>query len=422
MQAVSLNSSKHLAGTRRPGLLDGLGRRLMLSRLEGIQHGRLVIRDRKQEYAFGEELTSDNQDGGETICATVTVNDPRFYGDIAFGGSIGAGESWMQGTWDCDELVNLIRIMARNRDLLDDMERGLARLSRPLQKIFHWVNRNTRRGAERNIAAHYDLGNEFFQLWLDESLMYSCAIFEHDNATLSEAQETRLERVCQRLDLQPSDHLVEIGSGWGGLAIHAASRYGCRVTTTTISRQQCTLARQRIAAAGLADRVTVLLEDYRDLTGTYDKLVSLEMIEAIGHEHHEQYFAQCAKLLRPGGRMLIQAITIEDARFEQYRKDVDFIQRYIFPGSCLPSVQVMREIIESADQLEVSSIEDIGLHYATTLNHWRQNFFRRLAEVRALGYPEEFIRMWEFYLCYCEGGFLERTIGDVLLVAERKSG
>jgi cyclopropane-fatty-acyl-phospholipid synthase len=328
----------------------------------------------------------------------------------------------MQGTWDCDELVNLIRIMARNRDLLDGMERGLARLSRPLQKIFHWVNRNTRRGAERNIAAHYDLGNEFFQLWLDESLMYSCAIFEHDNATLSEAQETRLERVCQRLDLQPSDHLVGIGSGWGGLAIHAASRYGCRVTTTTISRQQCTLARQRIAAAGLADRVTVLLEDYRDLTGTYDKLVSLEMIEAIGHEHHEQYFAQCAKLLRPGGRMLIQAITIEDARFEQYRKDVDFIQRYIFPGSCLPSVQVMREIIESADQLEVSSIEDIGLHYATTLNHWRQNFFRRLAEVRALGYPEEFIRMWEFYLCYCEGGFLERTIGDVLLVAERKSG
>jgi cyclopropane-fatty-acyl-phospholipid synthase len=328
----------------------------------------------------------------------------------------------MQGAWDCDDLVSLMRIMARNRDLVDGMERGLARLSRPLQKFFHWVNRNTRRGAERNIAAHYDLGNDFFQLWLDKSMMYSCAIFDHAGATLAEAQETRLERVCQLLELHPEDHLVEIGSGWGSLAIHAASRYGCRVTTTTISRQQYELARQRIVAAGLENRVTVLLEDYRDLTGTYDKLVSLEMVEAIGHEQHEEYFAQCARLLRSGGRMLIQAITIEDERFEQYRKDVDFIQRYIFPGSCLPSVKVMREIIESQGQMEISSIEDIGLHYATTLNRWRQNFFGRLAEVRALGYPEEFIRMWEFYLCYCEGGFLERTISDVLLVAERNPG
>jgi cyclopropane-fatty-acyl-phospholipid synthase len=420
MHAVSLNSKAHLATTPRPGLFDGLGRRLVLNKLQGIKHGTLVIAEQNQQYIFGDQDTTGSQDVREPLSATITVNDPRFYGDIAFGGSIGAGESWMQGAWDCDDLVSLIRIMARNRDLLDGMERGLARLSQPLQKLFHWANRNTRRGAERNIAAHYDLGNDFFQLWLDESMMYSCAIFDHDEATLAEAQQTRLERVCERLDLRPEDHLVEIGTGWGSLAIHAASRYGCRVTTTTISRQQYELARQRIEAAGLQGKVTILLKDYRDLEGQYDKLVSLEMIEAIGHDQYEVYFAQCARLLRPGGRMLIQAITIEDDRFEQYRKNVDFIQRYIFPGSCLPSVKVMREVIAKVSDMEIKSIDDVGLHYATTLNHWRQNFFRKLAEVRALGYPEQFIRMWEFYLCYCEGGFLERTISDVLLVAERQ--
>ena len=413
MQAVSLNSREHLATTRRPGLLDGLARRLVLNQLNDIQHGTLVIRDQKQQHVFGQQTE------GQALSATVTVNDPRFYGDIAFGGSIGAGESWMQGYWDCDDLVSLVRIMVRNRDLLDGMERGLARLTQPLQKFFHWANRNTRRGAERNIAAHYDLGNDFFKLWLDESMMYSCAIFDDDRATLAEAQEARLERVCQRLDLQSEDHLVEIGTGWGSLAIHAASRYGCRVTTTTISTRQYELARQRIDAAGLQGRITLLLDDYRDLAGQYDKLVSLEMIEAIGYEQYDTYFAKCAELLRPGGRMLIQAITIEDERFEQYRKNVDFIQRYIFPGSCLPSVKVMREIIAQVSDMRVTSLDDIGLHYATTLHHWRHNFFQKLAEVRALGYPEEFIRMWEFYLCYCEGGFLERSISDVLLVAER---
>lgn len=421
MHAVSLKSRQHLKAASRPGLLNGLARHLVLGRLKHIEHGTLVIRDQERRYVFGNPESRGSGAGHTELHATLTVNDPRFYGDIAFGGSIGAGESWMQGRWDCDDLVSLVRIMARNQQLLDGMEGGLAQLSRPLQKLFHWANRNTRRGAERNIAAHYDLGNEFFQLWLDDSMMYSCAIFDDENATLAEAQQARLERVCALLELGPEDHLVEIGSGWGSLAIHAASRYGCRVTTTTISRQQYELAGQRIAVAGVADRVKLLLEDYRDLSGSYDKLVSLEMIEAIGHDQYRSYFAQCARLLRPGGRMLIQAITIDDERFEQYRKNVDFIQRYIFPGSCLPSVRVMREIIGDVSDMEVRSVNDIGLHYATTLNYWRQNFFRRIADVRALGYPEEFIRMWEFYLCYCEGGFLERTISDVLLVAARES-
>jgi cyclopropane-fatty-acyl-phospholipid synthase len=420
MQAVSLKSRQHLATPPRPGLFGGLARRLVLRQLDSIEHGRLVIRDQDQEYVYsGDEPAPPNAAASAKLSATITVKDPRFYADIAFGGSIGAGESWMQGYWECDDLVSLVRIMVRNRDLLDGMERGLARLSRPLQKVFHWANRNTRQGAERNIAAHYDLGNDFFKLWLDESMMYSCAIFDPEEATLAEAQTARLNHVCESLELKPGDHLVEIGTGWGSLAIHAAGHFGCRVTSTTISRQQYELARQRVEAAGLKDRITLLVEDYRDLTGRFDKLVSLEMIEAIGHDQYEDYFDKCAQLLRPGGRMLIQAITIEDDRFDQYRKDVDFIQRYIFPGSCLPSVRVMREVIAKVSYLEVRSIEDIGLHYAKTLNHWRMNFFQKLDEVRALGYPEEFIRMWEFYLCYCEGGFLERSISDVLLVADR---
>jgi cyclopropane-fatty-acyl-phospholipid synthase len=392
-----------------------MAQRLVLSKLEGIQHGTLVIKDAGQRHVFGQ------QNGDQTISAEITVNDARFYGDIAFGGSIGAAEAWMQGYWDCEDPVTLVRIMVRNRDLLDGMEGGLARLTRPLQKLFHWANRNTRSGAQRNISAHYDLGNDFFKLWLDESMMYSCAIFEPEDATLAEAQQTRLARLCERLDLQPDDHLVEIGTGWGSLAIYAATHYDCQVTTTTISREQYELAQQRIEAAGVQDRVTLLLKDYRDMSGQFDKLISLEMIEAIGYEQYETYFTKCAELLRPDGRMLIQAITIEDERFESYRRNVDFIQRYIFPGSCIPSEKVMRETIERTSDMAVKSIEDIGLHYATTLNHWRHNFFANIDAVRALGYPNEFIRMWEFYLCYCEGGFLERSISDVLLVAERQS-
>ena len=413
MKAVSLSSPRHLAGTPHPGVLDGLARKAVRKKLLSLRHGLIEIRDGSQRHTFGQ------QGKGETLKATIIVNDARFYGDLAYGGSVGAGESWMQGHWQCDNLVDLVRIMVRNRDLLDGMEGGLAAISRPALRIFHWVNRNTRSGARRNIAAHYDLGNDFFSLWLDESMMYSCAIFDSQDASLDEAQRTRLDRVCQQLDLRASDHLVEIGTGWGGLAIHAARHYGCRVTTTTISEQQHALAQQRIDAAGLGDRINLLLEDYRDLQGRYDTLVSLEMIEAIGADQYDTYFAKCADLLHPGGRMLIQAISIEDDRFDEYRKQVDFIQRYIFPGSCLPSEQAMREAIERRTDLRVKQVDDIGLHYATTLNHWRRNFFDRLDEVRALGYPEEFIRMWDFYLCYCEGGFLEKSISDVHLVADR---
>jgi cyclopropane-fatty-acyl-phospholipid synthase len=243
--------------------------------------------------------------------------------------------------------------------------------------------------------------------------MYSAAIFERPEASLAEASRAKLERVCRKLDLRPQDHLLEIGTGWGGLALHAAGRYGCRVTTTTLSAEQCRLARERIAAAGLAGRVTVLLEDYRDLRGRYDKLVSIEMVEAVGCEHFDTYFGRCSALLDPRGMMLLQAITIADQRYEVARRSVDFIQQHVFPGGCLPSVAAIAGSVARATDLRVFHLEDIGPHYATTLRHWRQRFRANLDRIRALGYADELLRMWELYLCYCEGGFSERLLGNV---------
>ncbi len=410
MKAVSLASDRHLGGTPKPRRLDQLAGRLVIKQLARLEIGCLTLIDGDREHKFGR---------GDAPVATITVREPSFYSDIAFGGSIGAGEAYMQGSWDCDDLVALVQLLLRNRHVLDDMEGGTARFTAPLQKMFHWVNRNTREGARRNISAHYDLGNDFFALWLDETMMYSSAIFAAPDTPLHEAQLARLDAVCQRLDLQAGDHLVEIGTGWGGLAIHAATRYGCRVTTTTISEQQHRWAQQAIAKAGLEDRIELLLSDYRDLEGRYDKLVSIEMIEAIGWRQYDTYFKKCGELLKPGGRLLIQAITIAEPRYEEAKRSVDFIQRYIFPGSNLPSVKAMVDSIAGQSDMMVTGLHDIGRDYAITLNHWRQRFHARLDEVRELGYSEAFIRMWEYYLCYCEGGFTERAISDVHLIAEQ---
>jgi cyclopropane-fatty-acyl-phospholipid synthase len=393
--------------TPKPHFLDGLAERAVRARLAGIEHGQIVL------VAGGEHQYYGRRTERCPLGVTVRVHDPRFWSELAFGGSIGAGEAYMQGYWSVNDLTALVRILLQNRAVLDGMETGLARLTGPVQKALHWLNRNTRAGSRRNIAAHYDLGNDFFRLFLDPTMMYSSAIFDRPKASLFEAQLAKLDRICRKLDLKPSDHLLEIGTGWGGMAIHAAQHYGCRVTTTTISRQQHELARERIAAAGLEDRITVLLEDYRDLTGQYDKLVSIEMIEAVGHQFYDAYFRQCGRLLKHDGLMLLQAITIADQRYDAARKTVDFIQRHIFPGSTIPSVTAMLDATTRASDLKLTHLEDIGPHYATTLRVWRENFLRNLEAVRALGYPEEFIRMWEFYLCYCEGGFAERALGDV---------
>jgi cyclopropane-fatty-acyl-phospholipid synthase len=390
----------------RPGPITSLARRAVLRQLQGLSSGTLVIEQGGQCWQFG---------SGDPV-VRLQMLDPGVWADVAFGGSVGAAEAYMAGAWCTDDLVGLTRLLLRNLPVLDGMEGGLARLSAPLRGLLHRLNRNTLAGSRRNIAAHYDLGNEFYRLWLDESLMYSCALFERPDMTLAEASVAKIDRICKLLDLRPADHVLEIGAGWGGLAIHAAREYGCRVTTTTISQQQYELARRRVEDAGLSDRVTVVLKDYRDLAGQYDKLVSVEMVEAVGADYLNTYFRLCGRLLKPQGLMLLQAITIADQRYEQALKEVDFIQRYIFPGGFLPSVTALTAAMTKASHLRTVHLDDIGAHYAETLRHWRSNFMRAVDQVRALGFDDVFLRMWEYYLCYCEGGFREREISTVQML------
>jgi cyclopropane-fatty-acyl-phospholipid synthase len=390
--------------------LQQLGRKLFLAKLAQFREGELTVVDGREQFTFGRRTPACN------LRATIEILHPQTYADAAFGGTVGGGEAYIRGQWRTDDLTALIRLFLVNREVMESLEGGAAIATAPLRRILHWLNRNSRDGSRRNIAAHYDLGNDLFALMLDESMAYSCGVFERDGATLHEAQLAKFERICRKLQLGAEDHLLEIGTGWGGFAIHAASRYGCRVTTTTISREQHDWAREKIAAAGLADRVTLLLEDYRELRGRYDKLVSIEMIEAVGARFLDTYTAQCSKLLEPHGAMLLQAITIQDQVYEEALKSVDFIQRFVFPGSFIPSITAITDSVRSSTDMKVFHLEDIGPHYATTLRRWRENFFARLPEVQRLGYPDAFVRLWEYYLSYCEGGFLERQLGDVQML------
>ena len=383
---------------------------MLIKRLAHLQHGAIKIVDDNQTMRFGQE-TSDSS--LEKIEVTLYVKSSEFYGEVVFGGSIGAGEAYMQGYFECDNLTNLIRLMVRNQSLLDDIESSFAKITAPIQAWLHRINKNTQTGSRRNISAHYDLGNDFFKLMLDPTMMYSSAFFESAQQSLEEASIAKLKKICKKLDLKSTDHVLEIGTGWGGFAIYAAQNYGCKITTTTISQAQYQLALERIKEAGLENKIEVLLSDYRDLTGEYDKLVSIEMIEAVGHHFYDTYFGACGRLLKPNGMMLLQAITIADQRYASAIKSVDFIQRYIFPGSCIPSVTAMLDSITKSTDMRLFHLEDIGPHYATTLARWRDNFFDNISAIRQLGYPETFIRMWDFYLCYCEGGFEERALGDV---------
>lgn len=349
----------------------------------------------------------------------VTVHDLDFYIYAGLGGSVGAGQSYFLGLWDTDELVDLVRIMVRNRELLDGMDGGLARIGQPLYQWFHRRRENSLGGSRANIAAHYDLGNDFFELMLDDSMMYSSGIYMSEDTTLAQAQQHKLDLLCDKLQLTPDVHLLEIGTGWGGLAVHAARRHGCRVTTTTISREQFDYARRRVQDAGLEDRIEVLCEDYRDLSGRFDRIISVEMIEAVGDRYFDLYFRRLDELLENDGMVLLQAITIEDQRYERYRKSVDFIKRFVFPGGCLPSVWSMLDSVRRVTNLRVRHLEDIGEHYARTLADWRHTCDAKAGELLALGYPDTFQRLWRFYLAYCEGGFLERAIGDVQILFEK---
>ena len=384
-------------------------RKAMLDKFACLENAVLTIKDPLGEFVLGSE-------GADGLSARIEVLDMSFYRQVALGGSIGAAESYMDQYWQANDLCRVIQIFVRNRDLLNSMESGLAILANQLLKVWHFSNRNSQQGSRKNIAAHYDLGNELFALFLDQHSMYSSATFYHPDLSLEDASTAKLERICQKLQLQPDDHIIEIGTGWGGFATYAAKNYGCHITTTTISKEQYQAAQQRVIDAGVADRVTILMEDYRDLQGRYDKLVSIEMIEAVGHHYLDTYLKQCAALLKPNGLALIQAITIEDSYYYQALKSVDFIKRYIFPGSFIPCVSAIVASAARSTDLRLINLEDQGESYALTLNHWRKRFLAALDQVRAQGYNDEFIRMWEFYLCYCEGGFKEKSISNVQLL------
>lgn len=340
----------------------------------------------------------------------VRISDARAYTSFLTGGTLGAADAYLSGWWSCDDLVGLFRLLTRNAEAMSTLDRGLPAL---LTRGAAWTNalyRNTRTGSRRNIRAHYDLSDEFFALFLDETMAYSSGIYPTTEATLLEASLEKFDRVCRKLQLTPRHHVLEIGGGWGGFAIHAARQYGCRVTTTTISANQYEFMRQAVQEAGLADRVEVRCEDYRDLTGEFDRIVSIEMIEAVGHEFLETFFRVCSNRLRANGAMLLQAITLPNERYDAYRRSVDFIQKYIFPGGNLPSPAAIAEAMSRGGDLSIREVEEFGLHYAETIRCWRGQFSQKIDQVRRLGFDDRFIRMWHYYLCYCEAGFLDSQI------------
>ncbi len=375
-----------------------------MRRLSQLEQGQLTLVDQSGAHEFG-------QVGDTGIAATITVHDRRFYRQVVLGGGLGAAEAYVRGYWDSSDLTAAMRVLARNSEALAVMEKGPARMLRPLRSAANWLRRNTPSGSKRNIAAHYDLSNDFFALMLDPTMTYSSGVFPSPGSTLQEASIEKYDRICRKVQLTSSDHVLEIGTGWGGFALHAARNYGCRVTTTTISKQQHAFAVRRIREASLEDRVTLLGDDYRDLHGQYDKLVSIEMIEAVGERFLPVYFAKCSELLKPDGMAVLQAITIPDHRYDRYRKSVDFIQRYIFPGGFLPSMGAIANCLAKATNFRWYHTEDFGAHYAKTLALWRHNFWHHLKAVKSLGFDDRFIRTWHYYLCYCEAGFHERQIG-----------
>ncbi len=403
MTSTSADSTRNKT-THRIGFSDAIARRAVLALCEKIAIGHLIIEDSGDVHRFGQPANEAQ------LNAHIVVHDVSTYRAIFLHGSVGAGEAYMAKAWSTPDLLGVIRLMIKNLSLLNTFDSDRPWFKRIAAQIGHWLNRNNRTGSRKNIAAHYDLSNDFFQCFLDPTMMYSSAIYPTHDATLEQASLHKLDTLCRKLQLSSADHLIEIGTGWGGLAIHAAAHYGCKVTTTTISKEQFELATARVAAAGLSDRISVLFEDYRDLTGSYDKLVSIEMIEAVGHEFYETYFNQCSRLLKPNGLMLIQAITIPDQRYEYARINTDFIKQYIFPGGCLPSNAVIARCVEKCTDLQIVHLDDISEHYARTLADWHTRFKASLDTIARLRFDERFGLMWEFYLKYCEGGFRERAV------------
>ena len=393
--------------------VDNRCREIVLSVFNKISYGQIEVAEGAKHSFYPHDASND------AIKGKIQIHDMSVYRDFVKGGSIGAAEAFIANKWSSPNLTNVIRIFAKAQQATDTLEANKSWLNKIKNALAHWQNKNTQAGSKKNILAHYDLGNDLYTRFLDPEMMYSSAIYPNESSTLSEAQLNKLDTICQRLSLNENDHLLEIGTGWGGLAIYAAQNYGCKVTTTTISDAQHAYANERIVSLGLSDKITLLKDDYRDLTGTFDKVVSIEMIEAVGYEFLPSFFQQCNARLKPGGKLLIQAITIADQRFDYYKNHVDFIQRYIFPGGFLPSVNVLTNHLSDHTELVVEQINDIGFDYAKTLNDWRKNFLASWPELTTLGYDETFKRLWLYYFAYCEGAFLERSTSAVHLLARK---
>ncbi|MGK2855718.1 MAG: class I SAM-dependent methyltransferase [Thermoanaerobaculia bacterium] len=384
--------------------IRNFAKKLTLSSLGKLEDGLLRIH-------IGDEL-HELGDPASELRANIHVHHERFFTRALLGGDIAFGESYMDGDWSTDDLVTVVRIAARNLSRVESSNGVVSSLSRLVDTLRHRFRANTIDGSRRNIHEHYDLSNDFFRLFLDTEMVYSSAWYESADDSLEEAQWEKLDRICRKLRLGPDDHVLEIGTGWGAFAMHAARDYGCRVTTTTISRQQFELAKQRIAEAGLTDRIELLFEDYRKLEGKYDKIVSIEMFEAVGFEFYDAFFGKCDELLEPDGTMLLQTITMLDQKFLTYRKRTDWIQKHIFPGSELASVSEVFSSLSRVTKMALFQAEDMGAHYARTLAEWRRRFLAATGKVRMLGFDDSFVRGWDYYLAYCEGGFLERHVSD----------
>lgn len=400
-------------GPTSNGLISNLARKLFLETLAHASGGSLEVVCPEKTYRFGE---SD----GENLHAVLAINNERFFRRAVFGGDVGVGEAYMDGDWSTPDLVSLVRFGVRNLEKMEAGNRFLGALSRTADFLTHRGKRNTQAGSQKNIAYHYDLGNDFYRLFLDPSMAYSCAYYESAVDSLETAQHRKYEVICRKLQLRPADHLLEIGTGWAGFAAYSAANYGCRITTTTISQRQHEYARVLFSQLGFAsDRIELLFEDYRNLRGQYDKIVSIEMFEAVGYEHYDDYFGACDRLLKPDGTVLLQTITMQEAKFDQYRKQSDWIKKHIFPGAELASVSEILRSLVRCTRLQAFHLEDIGMHYALTLREWRRRFLGNLPQVKRLGFDDRFIRMWDYYLAYCEGAFMERYISDVQLLLTR---
>ncbi|MBB1379479.1 cyclopropane-fatty-acyl-phospholipid synthase family protein [Pseudoalteromonas sp. SR43-2] len=391
--------------------LTNIYKKLVTKAFSSIETGQIILIDANERTVFG--------DSSSVLKATIIVNDKAMYKAFALSGSVGAGEAYILGHWSCDNLTSFIEIFAINEKQLDEFEKKFAFFSNITHRFNHIKNKNSESGSKKNIVAHYDLGNDLYESFLSKEMLYSSAVYPTKEATLEEAQQYKLKRICEQVELQENDSVIEIGTGWGAFAIYAATHYDCHVTTTTISDEQHDYVANKIVELGLESKITLLKLDYRLLKGKYDKLVSIEMIEAVGHEYLPSFFTQCGELLKDDGAMLIQAITIGDQRYKHYLKNSDFIQQYIFPGGCLPSLNEMSEQIKNNTDMVIHTVNDIGAHYARTLADWRSRFIKSWPDLDRSKFDERFYRLWLFYFAYCEGAFRARATSTVHLMARK---